>query len=379
MKVKGKDKWNYFKPVAPTNLSGSAGNTQVVLTWTAASTVSQIPVIDYIVQYSADNGITWIKFNKNISSSTSTTVTNLTNGISYLFKVAAVNGVGTGAYTETISVTPAALISLTYLLIGGGGGGGPARGGGGGAGGYLYGTGNVVLGNSLSVVVGNGGGNAQNGESSSFDLASGTVTALGGGRGADGLSGLFNGVGQAGGTGGSGGGGSGYPPVGAGGSGSQGNAGGAGYGAGEPYNGGGGGGAGGAGSSGAAAGGGVGRSTESAFLAAASAGVDVNGVRYIAAGGAAGSYNVSPGTGGLGGGGNGGNTSAAGGSGVANTGSGGGGGGNGANGGSGGSGVVILRVADTFTATTTGSPSVYVTGGYRYYKFTTNGTITFAV
>jgi hypothetical protein len=40
---------------------------------------------------------------------------------------------------------------------------------------------------------------------------------------------------------------------------------------------------------------------------------------------------------------------------------------------------VILRVPDTFTATTTGSPSAYTTGGYRYYKFLADGTITFAV
>jgi hypothetical protein len=48
-------------------------------------------------------------------------------------------------------------------------------------------------------------------------------------------------------------------------------------------------------------------------------------------------------------------------------------------GGTGGSGIVIIRYADSFTAaaSTTGSPAVVVTGGYRYYTFTGSGSITF--
>jgi hypothetical protein len=38
---------------------------------------------------------------------------------------------------------------------------------------------------------------------------------------------------------------------------------------------------------------------------------------------------------------------------------------------------VILRYSDSFAAaTTTGSPTVTVTGGYRIYQFTASGTIT---
>jgi hypothetical protein len=276
------------------------------------------------------------------------------------------------------------LVSMNYLLVAGGGGGGGGRGAGGGAGGYVYSATSVPVGESISVVVGDGGSGstnsvtAQNGSNSSITLPSSeTVVALGGGGGADGLKGLFTGSGMSGASGGSGGGGSGYNPVGSGGSGTvdQGYAGGAGYGGGEPYNGGGGGGAGGAGGSGQIANGGVGKADT--ILAVTSAGVDVGGTRYIAGGGGAGSYNYTPGTGGIGGGGDGGNTSVNGNNAVANTGGGGGGGGNGADGGSGGSGIVILRCPDSFTATTTGSPTIYVTGGYRYYKFTQNGTITF--
>jgi hypothetical protein len=54
-------------------------------------------------------------------------------------------------------------------------------------------------------------------------------------------------------------------------------------------------------------------------------------------------------------------------------------GGGGGRGGSGGSGRVILRYADSFDepTTTTGSPTVTVSGGYRYYDFTSSGSIKF--
>jgi hypothetical protein len=66
-----------------------------------------------------------------------------------------------------------------------------------------------------------------------------------------------------------------------------------------------------------------------------------------------------------------------------NLGGGGGGTGNGgvftARGGNGGSGIVIIRYADSYAAatSTTGSPTITVSGGYRIYQWTGNGSITF--
>lgn len=46
--------------------------------------------------------------------------------------------------------------------------------------------------------------------------------------------------------------------------------------------------------------------------------------------------------------------------------------------GSGGSGIVIIRTLDSIAqASTTGSPTITTSGGYRFYRFTSSGTITF--
>ena len=43
----------------------------------------------------------------------------------------------------------------------------------------------------------------------------------------------------------------------------------------------------------------------------------------------------------------------------------------------GGSGVVILRTADTVATASSHTGTLYTTGGYKYYKFTETGSITF--
>jgi hypothetical protein len=104
-------------------------------------------------------------------------------------------------------------------------------------------------------------------------------------------------------------------------------------------------------------------------------------VTYAGGGGGA-CYSGTGGTGGSGGGGAGGcnlvNTSVPV-AGTANTGGGGGGAErNSTTGGAGGSGIVIVRYADSFLAatSTTGSPSIVVSGGYRIYTWTGSGSIT---
>ena len=108
-------------PDAPTGLSATGGDTQVVLSWTAPSYAGSSAISDYIVQYSSNSGSTWTTFADGVSTTASSTVTGLTNGTSYLFKVSAVNSVGTGSAVTSSAVTPAttpsAVTALTSVFV----------------------------------------------------------------------------------------------------------------------------------------------------------------------------------------------------------------------------------------------------------------------
>lgn len=92
-------------PSVPLNLTATAGNKQVSLSWNTPNSDGGVSITDYIVQYSTD-GNTWTIFNDGVSTSTSATVTGLTNGTLYYFQVAAINSIGTGPYTNSVTATP---------------------------------------------------------------------------------------------------------------------------------------------------------------------------------------------------------------------------------------------------------------------------------
>ena len=122
-------------PVAPTSLTATAGNGQLSLTWTAPATPHGT-ITNYFVEYTASGGSAQYVLTN--STSTSYTLTGLTNGTSYTVRVAAVNFTA-GDWSGTAIRTPAANIDVQYLVIAGGGSGGnvpedAGSGGGGGAG-----------------------------------------------------------------------------------------------------------------------------------------------------------------------------------------------------------------------------------------------------
>jgi titin len=105
-------------PGAPTSVAGTAGNAQVSLTWTAPSSDGGAAITDYVIQYSSNGGTDWTTFNDGTSTSVSAVVTGLTNGTTYLFKVAALNSVGTGSYSSNSSSLIPSAAGTGYLADG---------------------------------------------------------------------------------------------------------------------------------------------------------------------------------------------------------------------------------------------------------------------
>ena len=93
-------------PASATGLSGTPLDSSVALTWTPPTYNGGATIIDYIVEYSTNNSSTWTSFDDGVSASPSATVTGLTNGTMYAFRVSAVNSVGRGSASSTIAVTP---------------------------------------------------------------------------------------------------------------------------------------------------------------------------------------------------------------------------------------------------------------------------------
>lgn len=78
---------------------GTATTTTQPVTWSAPTGSPT----DYIVQWALAGSGTWNTFADGTSTSTSATVTGLTAGVNYDYRVAAVNGAGTGSYSSTVT------------------------------------------------------------------------------------------------------------------------------------------------------------------------------------------------------------------------------------------------------------------------------------
>ena len=102
-------------PGAPTMVAGTAGNTTVALTWVVPTSTGGSAITEYVVQYSTTSDGSYTTFDDGLSTGTSATVTGLTNGTAYYFKVAATNSVGTGSNSDaSMLVTP-----VDHCAIGG--------------------------------------------------------------------------------------------------------------------------------------------------------------------------------------------------------------------------------------------------------------------
>ena len=345
----------------------------------SATNGDTIILVDYARKWGT-NAVTINQNSLNFNGNTSPNPIYNTNGQSVTLVYSGATKGWIPTVDDDVTLETPQPYSVDFLVVAGGGGSGdgtagPSYGtGGGGAGGYRTSTQTVNIGTVITVTVGNGGSYVTSGSNSSIS-GSGltTITSNGGGYGGANPSGN-NGI-----SGGSGGGGGGNLSA-TGGSGntpstspSQGNNGGTGTNA-DNTGAGGGGGAGAVGSAGASSTGGNGGNGTASSITGSS-------VTYAGGGGGGSGYSVSAGTsggtGGTGGGGNG-NNAGYGVSGTANLGGGGGGGrGSLAGGVGGGKGVVILSVpTESYSGTSTGSPTITTSGSNTILKFTDSGTYT---
>jgi fibronectin type 3 domain-containing protein len=88
-------------PPSPTGLSATAASAQVTLSWTASSGATSYNI--YRATAAGGEGSTAIATG---ITTTSYVNTGLTNGTTYYYKVAAVNGGGTSTQSNEASATP---------------------------------------------------------------------------------------------------------------------------------------------------------------------------------------------------------------------------------------------------------------------------------
>ena len=97
-------------PGQPTSLVATSGNGRATLSWVAPSSVGDSAISGYRIEYSTNGGGSWLTLNSNTwSTSTSQSVTGLTNGTSYVFRVAAINSSATGSYSASATAVPVAV------------------------------------------------------------------------------------------------------------------------------------------------------------------------------------------------------------------------------------------------------------------------------
>ena len=93
-------------PNAPTSLAATAGNAQLSLSWTVPSAAGSSAITGYTVEYTPSGGsATTVNTG---STSTSYTLTGLTNGTSHSVRVRAVSAAGNGDYSSAVTGTPTA-------------------------------------------------------------------------------------------------------------------------------------------------------------------------------------------------------------------------------------------------------------------------------
>jgi len=94
-------------PLVPT-LRAFEGAGEAVLGWKNPVNPNVATITDHVIQRSLDNGKTWNRINDigDVGETTAYTVGGLVNGQESMFRVKAVNSVGSGSFSDAVRVTP---------------------------------------------------------------------------------------------------------------------------------------------------------------------------------------------------------------------------------------------------------------------------------
>lgn len=112
-----KNSWNTYAtvPSAPTNLTATAGDAFINLTWNAPVSDGRFPIINYSIHRGTSEGFEghYLETGKTLYYND----TSVKNGVTYYYKVSARNAIGFGPFSEGANATPATLPSTPIELI----------------------------------------------------------------------------------------------------------------------------------------------------------------------------------------------------------------------------------------------------------------------
>ena len=92
-------------PAAVSDLSAAPGDSRVTLHWSAPADGGSA-ITDYAVQYKRASSGTWLTLADDLSSVPGAVVPALANGMPHDFRVAAVNAIGMGPWSDLVTATP---------------------------------------------------------------------------------------------------------------------------------------------------------------------------------------------------------------------------------------------------------------------------------
>lgn len=107
---------NLRPPAVPTGLQAVSAPGSVTLTWEAPLDTGGTDIADYLIQRSTNGGVSWTTVRDSTSPLTGATITGLTNGTTYTFRVAALNRVTVGDWSLSAAATPATTPGRTRSL-----------------------------------------------------------------------------------------------------------------------------------------------------------------------------------------------------------------------------------------------------------------------